>query len=351
MRLKWGTIGSLFLMAVTTSSHAQLSGQSDRLIILSLPNANWTLEIPANGFVIEKDQTSREGTREFSAINRSAGLVMSVFLEQAPSKGNSQYCREFSWGGLKKKSSLKMDDVRMSDVGEMAVLEYTVMEHEGIRVDQKHLNAYIARGHTCIDIHLSKVQFTPEDQRMFTSILAGVKLRDRTTADDRGNSSTRWYDIRNGGTLELSVPENWKDSVLEGPGGGQLTIAFAPFVGREFRVLITALRNGDDEPSPPALSEIRATVESSGRRLLRQAIEKKLVILELRGPETIGYFYSLTDRTPKPNEYKYITQGVVRLGNLKLTFTILSNVKDGPERRTALDVLKTARHKKNDYSF
>jgi hypothetical protein len=346
-------ISSLLLMAVTTSSYAQLSGQSDRPISLSLPNANWTLEIPAGGFVIEKDQTSREGTRDFSAINRSAGVVMSVFLEPAPSNGSSNYCREFYWEGLKKNSPLKMDDVKMSDMGEMTVLEYIVREHQGVRVDQKHLNAYLAKGNTCIDIHLSKVQFSPEDERVFTSILASVRLRDRVSdvaAGDGRSSSRRSYDILNGGTLELSVPANWKDSVRQRAGGGP-TIAFAPVAGTGFQVFITPLQSADDEPSPLALSAIRATVESSGQRLLSQAVEKKLVIKELRGPEVVGYFYSLTDKTPRANEYKYMIQGVVRLGNLKLTFTILSNVKDGLEQRTALDVLKTARHTKRDNSF
>jgi len=353
MRLKWGMISSLLLMAVTTSSHAQLSGQSDRPIILSLPNVNWALEIPAGGFVIEKDQTSREGTRDFSAINRSAGVVMSVFLEPAPSNGSGNYCREFYWEGLKKNSPLKMDDVKMSDMGEMTVLEYIVREHQGVQVDQKHLNAYLARGNTCIDIHLSKVQFSPEDERVFTSILAGVKFRDRfstVTAGDGGNSSTRSYDIPNGGTLELFVPANWKDSVRQRPGGGPPTIAFTSAVGTEFQVLVTALWKAN-EPESFAPSKIRAFVESSGRKLLRQAVEEKLVVQELRGPEALGYFYSLTDRAPARNEYKHTTQGSIGLGNLMLTFTILSNKKDGVEHRAALDMLKAARHKAKANSF
>jgi hypothetical protein len=48
------------------------------------------------------------------------------------------------------------------------------------------------------------------------------------------------------------------------------------------------------------------------------------------------------DRAPKPDEYKFLTQGVVRVGELSVTFTILTNDGQDAIVRQTLDALKGA---------
>ena len=38
-----------------------------------------------------------------------------------------------------------MDDIKMSEFGEMAILEYMVNEYQGKKVNQKNLNAYLVK--------------------------------------------------------------------------------------------------------------------------------------------------------------------------------------------------------------
>ena len=88
-------------------------------------------------------------------------------------------------------------------------------------------------------------------------------------------------------------------------------------------------------------------MEGGGKKALADAVEKTLVINELKGKETIGYYYTVTDRaSPRgPGDYKYMTQGQVAVGDLLAFFSIFSQNKAAPEHAAALQVLQNASQK------
>jgi hypothetical protein len=137
--------------------------------------------------------------------------------------------------------------------------------------------------------------------------------------------------------LALRVPQDWAESRQPLEADAPFTITFGPPTGGAFQVLVSVIRQSDQRP------DVRAIVERSGRALLASAVEDRLVLEELSGPQVSGYFFKLTDRAPKPNEYKYLIQGVMRLADLLLTFTVLSNEPDAPEANAALKMLRAAR--------
>jgi tetratricopeptide (TPR) repeat protein len=55
-------------------------------------------------------------------------------------------------------------------------VEYVVPEFRGIPVRQKSLHAYLGSGDLCAEVHLSKDQFVPEDQKLFDDVVATVQL-------------------------------------------------------------------------------------------------------------------------------------------------------------------------------
>jgi hypothetical protein len=75
--------------------------------------------------------------------------------------------------GLSRSGGPRMEQVKTSDRGEMAILKYTTRDLGGLlpehgkkledlkkalgQFEQRHLNAHRAKGGVCIDIHLSKV--------------------------------------------------------------------------------------------------------------------------------------------------------------------------------------------------
>ena len=143
---------------------------------LSLPGKDWFVEISTEGFTVQKsgEKPGGQGVM-FLAVNEATGVVMSAYLVTAPKAGNSKDVREYYWG-YEKKGPLKVEDVKMTDLGEMPLIEYTVKEAQGMQIDQKHYRGFLAKEDVWFDIHLSKVKYKPEEDKLFTSILKSVKI-------------------------------------------------------------------------------------------------------------------------------------------------------------------------------
>ena len=156
--------------------------------------------------------------------------------------------------------------------------------------------------------------------------------------------STKSYRLADHGFIQLQVPQSWRDEIHQPEGGLPPTIVFSPRDGTSFQILITPLfspRKGVVMPTP---DQIKRIVQRTAEHVQSQAVQKTISINELKGPSAIGYYFSVTDRSPKPGEYKYMTQGMLRVGELVPTFTILTN--DGAESVVAdsLSMLRGAKH-------
>jgi tetratricopeptide (TPR) repeat protein len=175
-------LAALFCATAAPSATAQAQKLPD-LSTLGVPGNNWVLQIQTEGFTLDRNQTADDGFgRMMMASNPATGVVLSVFLEKAPKKGNSHEAREYYWE-KSKKSPVKKDDIKLSDVGNLPIVEYFVKEFQGARIDQKSVNAYLAKDDTWIDVHLSKVQFKPEDQALFDAILKSLKIVKNSAAN------------------------------------------------------------------------------------------------------------------------------------------------------------------------
>ena len=146
------------------------------------------------------------------------------------------------------------------------------------------------------------------------------------------------------GSLEMSLPDSWKLSVQRPRQGLPPSIKFSPSKGDAFVLLVTPLWSPHFNPgfnSPPT---VRSIVEASGRPFLDRAVETKLVLSEIKGSHAHGYAFSLKDRSTGPGEYEYMTQGAAGVGDLLITFTILSHSPDSIEIRRALNTIRSSRH-------
>ena len=94
----------------------------------------------------------------------------------------------------------------------------------------------------------------------------------------------------------------------------------------------------------PTKESIRKIVERGMNDAQSQAVEKKLAVVAFDGQSGPGYYFSATDKAPKPGEYKYMTQGMLIVRELAVSFTILTN--DGQQQvvQDALTMLKGASH-------
>jgi len=155
------------------------------------------------------------------------------------------------------------------------------------------------------------------------------------------------YPLRNHTGLVLPVPDGWKEEIKSVRADAPPALYFTPQSGSSFAVAVTPFVSMKDGSKLPEGEAIRALLSTSAQQLAAKAVEKQLSIRELIGPHCKGYYFSATDRAPAAGEWKYLTQGIVRVGGTEgvdVEFDILTN--DGQEAiaKTALDMIRNARH-------
>ncbi len=157
-------------------------------------------------------------------------------------------------------------------------------------------------------------------------------------------AASRDYALGQHGSLQLYVPASWKDSVTQPPNGLPPTIAFVPESGAAFRVLLTPIWSDRSGALLPVAAEIRKKVEQAAAQAKPQALEPDIVVQEMKGTTGLGYHYAVTDRAPKPGEFKRMKQGMLRVGDLLVSFTILSQDAADPVNAEAAAMLEGAVH-------
>lgn len=156
-------------------------------------------------------------------------------------------------------------------------------------------------------------------------------------------STQKNYSLYEHGYLALKSPTPWKDSVNRPPDNLPPTIQFQAGNGKPFAVLLTPIWPFNDTP-PMTTEVLRKNVEKTAAQLKSQAVEKEIQLKSIKGIEGSGYYFKITDRAPKPDEFKYLTQGMIKVRDLVVTFTVLTNDGQDSVIDSALEVIKSIRN-------
>ncbi len=173
------------------------------------------------------------------------------------------------------------------------------------------------------------------------AVLAGGSLAAR--ADD---PTLRRYELPNLDTLELRLPAGWTENVEQPPGGGPPTIELATAAGMPFQVFVTPEWPDPASPEIRELPALRDAVRDAAERIKPQAAESFLEVRQLSGANGIGYYFAASDRDPRADEFKYMSQGALQVGDLTLWFTILTNDGQDTIAVESLTILQTAVHRR-----
>jgi len=96
------------------------------------------MELP--GFKVKTVETKPNGRRYMLAGNETTGMTVSPTLEGIKPGAHAAECRE-SLQQKTKNSPVKVTDVRFARSGDFYVMQYTVPEFAGQRINQKNLFA------------------------------------------------------------------------------------------------------------------------------------------------------------------------------------------------------------------
>jgi len=155
----------------------------------------------------------------------------------------------------------------------------------------------------------------------------------------------RRYELPNLDSLELVVPPAWDDTVDQPADGGPPTIQLHPREGAPFEIFITPDWPDAPDATVPDAEALRETVRGAAERMRDQAVEETIEIRRLQGESGVGFYFVATDREPKPEEFKYMNQGALQVGDLTVIFTILTNDGQDAVIEEAFAMLKGAVHR------
>ena len=161
----------------------QQSGFSKAYI--SVPGVSGALEFDPGPTAWEARVRPDGKEIQLQAMGRSDHLLVTAFLQRMTFAASAERCRDEWWPSTEKgtrEHHVKMDHLQQSSQNGIARVEYTIPELQGMPVRQKTVHAYLGARDLCAEIHLSKVLFKPEDQKLFDEVLATARLR----LDDSG---------------------------------------------------------------------------------------------------------------------------------------------------------------------
>jgi hypothetical protein len=155
------------------------SARPQEKLLIGYPGKAWAVEIDSPGFVVESSERQPNGRQYFVANDPATGMVLSATLEKGTGPADSKTCPDYLRNRVK---SLPADaattDVRSSQIGEIAVIEYLIPVFQKVPLHQKNFVACLTNEDVYVDLHLSKVQFHDSDESLFTDLLKKVRITD-----------------------------------------------------------------------------------------------------------------------------------------------------------------------------
>lgn len=149
------------------------------------------------------------------------------------------------------------------------------------------------------------------------------------------------YPLPGHGALVVTVPKGWSEDVRQNDKGLPPTIFYSTAPGRQQVMLNPIWRARADMP-PFTAESMRQNVEQGIKGVREQAQEKNIRVIEFAGRSGPGYYFEATDKAPKPGEFKFLRQGMLKVGDLLVAFNILANGRDDAVMRDAMQMLSGA---------
>ena len=170
MRLRIGMAVGFALIIVPT-----LWGQSKEtdVVEIALPGETWSMAADLKGLKIEKNGMQEDGRYYLMAHNDQSMFALSIYLEKVPGTADPAGCRDSLAEKARGVQSVA-HDVRISESGPTGFLEYRIDEFQGVKVNQKHEFACLARDDVYVDAHASKTLYESKDEARLQSLLQSL---------------------------------------------------------------------------------------------------------------------------------------------------------------------------------
>lgn len=165
-----------FLIAVLLAAAAFGQQSSGGKAQVTIPGVRGVLHLDVGPTRWEARVRPDGKEAQLRAMDRQDSVLITAFLQKVKFAASAEKCRDEWWPGTEKSAPIKPQYLQQSVRNRIAIVEFMVPEFRGASVHQKNVHAYLGDRDLCAEIHLSKVQFAPEDEMRFEAVLASVQL-------------------------------------------------------------------------------------------------------------------------------------------------------------------------------
>ena len=167
----------IFVFACSSSKY--LTKKNDHYE-LTIAHVNWIISFPRSDLSLDVKESNPQGTAVYHMFtNKKTGLIVSFFIEPAIDFTDPVSYRDKYLEDVNQMYDNAVNLVK-KDFTDYALLEYLVPEIQDIKIDHQHINAMFVKDDYWIDLHLSKVNFKPEEQRLFYDFIKSVNFQQKS---------------------------------------------------------------------------------------------------------------------------------------------------------------------------
>ena len=188
--------GIWFLLILCPASVAGASSDEKR-IELTVPAAPWTLTLPGDDLVLERQQIKPDGrSGYFHMTDDKKHINVSMFIEPVKDCKDSKSCRDMVWK-MGNPAWVNPRNVVLSEIGEVSILEFMIPSFQGQPIKQQNMYAEFVVEDFWVDLHISKVLYQPAEHELFERIIKSMKFEPKKKSKlETRNSKLKTRNLR-----------------------------------------------------------------------------------------------------------------------------------------------------------
>ena len=152
----------------------------------TMPQAPWTMSLPADNFKLAQKQMKPDGTGAyFYLTDDKQGLNLSMYIEPVSACQDSKSCRDLVWK-TGNPAWVNPQNVVQSEIGDVSFFEFLIPSFQGMPVQQQNMYAEFVVDGFWVDLHISKVLYKPEEHKLFERIIKSIRFDAKSKSNKSG---------------------------------------------------------------------------------------------------------------------------------------------------------------------
>lgn len=154
--------------------------EGDGLLGISAREVSWVVRFPAQGYTLSLQRHREDGKGHcYMFTHAGSGPTASFYIEPAARCATAEACRESYWQ-TRHPSMANAQGVRRYERNGFALLEfhveYRLPDLQERTVAQGHVSGHLVRDGYWVDLHLSKMPYTPGGRQAFLDFVDAITI-------------------------------------------------------------------------------------------------------------------------------------------------------------------------------